>query len=107
MNQACQRAVNPQLQSLPQLDLRASRTEFLAYFDNGWALTEMLFSALKDEAAYTVRPYHKLRHPMIFYYAHPAVLYVNKLRLAGLLDGPVNEAYELLFETGVDEMRWD
>ncbi|HEU5048449.1 MAG TPA: 5-histidylcysteine sulfoxide synthase [Rickettsiales bacterium] len=107
MNQACQRAVTAQLHSLPQLDLGASRGEFLAYFDNGWALTEMLFSALKNEAAYIVRPYHKLRHPMIFYYAHPAVLYVNKLRLAGLVDGPVDEAYELLFETGVDEMRWD
>jgi hypothetical protein len=44
---------------------------------------------------------------MIFYYGHPAALYVNKLRVAGLLDKPVNEYFEHIFETGVDEMAWD
>lgn len=44
---------------------------------------------------------------MIFYYAHPAALYVNKLRVAGLLDEGVNAEFEHIFETGVDEMAWD
>jgi hypothetical protein len=24
-------------------------------------------------------PYHDLRHPLIFYYGHPAVLFINKV----------------------------
>lgn len=30
-------------------------------------------------------PAHGLRHPLIFYYGHPATLYVNKLRAAGII----------------------
>ena len=30
-------------------------------------------------------PPHGLRHPLIFYYGHSAVLYVNKLRAAGII----------------------
>lgn len=95
------------IHSLPQVSCAASRQELLDYFDNSWTLTEVLFSGLASDEAYVRRPYHQLRHPMIFYYAHPVVLYVNKLRVAGLLSGPVNEAFEQLFEVGVDEMRWD
>lgn len=93
--------------SLPQVSLLANRKAILDYFDNGWALTELLFSGLANEEAFYRRPYHQLRHPMIFYYGHPVALYVNKLRVAGLLDAPVNAELEKLFETGVDEMRWD
>ncbi len=93
--------------SLPQVSCAASRQELLAYFDNTWTLTEVLFSGLASDEAYYVRPYHQLRHPMIFYYGHPVALYVNKLRVAGLLTAPVNAEFEVLFETGVDEMRWD
>ncbi len=94
-------------ESLPLLNLHASRAEVLAYFKNTWALTEMLFTGLASEEAFYRRPYHQLRHPMIFYYGHPVALYVNKLRLAGLFEGPVDAELEKLFETGVDEMRWD
>jgi hypothetical protein len=48
-----------------------------------------------------------LRHPQIFYYGHTACLYVNKLRVAGVLDKPVNAYFESIFEVGVDEMLWD
>lgn len=93
--------------SLPQVMLDAKRGDVLDYFNNSWTLTEVLFSGLANEEAFYLRPYHKLRHPMIFYYGHVATVYINKLRVAGLLDGPVNEAFEALFEVGVDEMRWD
>lgn len=93
--------------SLPQLDIRAGRAALLAYFENTWRLTETLFSALVSEEAYYVRPYHKTRHPFIFYYAHPVTFYVNKLLVAGLIDQPLNAHFEILFETGVDEMSWD
>lgn len=84
-----------------------SRQETQDYFANGWALNELLMSALQGEAAFTRSPDHGLRHPMIFYYGHTAILFVNKLRVAGLLDAPVNAEFERLFEVGVDEMSWD
>lgn len=93
--------------SLPLVSLSADRQQILNYLNNTWTLTEMLFSGLANEEAFSVRPYHHLRHPLIFYFGHPAVFYVNKLRVAGLLSEPVNSDYERIFETGVDEMSWD
>ena len=96
------------VRGIPVPDLsRAKREDVLAYFENGWMITETLFAGLVGEAAFYRPPWHDLRHPMIFYYAHPAALYVNKLRVAGVLDGPVNADFEQVFETGVDEMSWD
>ena len=69
-------------------------------------MSELLFSSLQGRQAFETPPWHRLRHPLIFYYCHPAVLYVNKLRLAGLSDA-VNPEFEALFEAGVDEMSWD
>lgn len=43
----------------------------------------------------------------MFYYGHPAVLYVNKLRVAGLLQGPINEYFEGIFEVGESAFRGD
>lgn len=100
---SCDRTVRSQ----PLLHLNSSRQEVLAYFKNTWGLTETLFSGLVSEEAFYRRPYHKTRHPLIFYYAHPVCFYVNKLLVSGIIDHPVNAEYELLFETGVDEMNWD
>ena len=52
-------------------------------------------------------PVHGLRHPQIFYYGHTPCLYINKLRLAGVITKPVNPYFESIFEVGVDEMLWD
>lgn len=99
--------VGEELSSLPQLQfLQISRQDVLNYFNNTWNLTEILFSALEESAFYRA-PYHQLRHPLIFYYAHPAVLYINKLRVAGLLSDPIDPYFEEIFEVGVDEMSWD
>lgn len=96
------------LQALPLLNLDiCSRQDILDYFDNTWTLTELLFQGLKTAEAYTRSPYHQLRHPLIFYYGHPAVLFINKLRLAGLVDQPIDLYLEKVLETGVDEMSWD
>jgi 5-histidylcysteine sulfoxide synthase/putative 4-mercaptohistidine N1-methyltranferase len=95
------------IRSLPQVNVNGTRKELVDYFDNSWTLTEVLFNGLNGDNAYYKRPYHQLRHPMIFYYAHPAVFYINKLRVAGLIDEPTNPTFEKIFETGVDEMRWD
>ena len=96
------------LTSLPLPNLATcTRQQVLDYFDNTWTLTETLFSGLQSEEAFFRPPYHQLRHPMIFYFGHPPALYVNKLRVAGLIEQPLNSYFERLFETGVDEMRWD
>ncbi|MBS2009294.1 MAG: 5-histidylcysteine sulfoxide synthase [Cyanobacteria bacterium SZAS TMP-1] len=104
----CPGFVDGKLHSLPMPDLATcSRRSVLDYFDNTWTLNELLFSSLIGEEPFYRPPYHDLRHPLVFYYVHPSVLYVSKLRLAGLLDGPINSYFESLFETGVDEMSWD
>lgn len=96
------------LQALPLVNLEiCTRQDVLDYFNNSWTLTEILFSSLKNESTYTRPPYHELRHPLIFYYGHPAVLYYNKLRLAGLVTAPVDLYLEKILEIGVDEMSWD
>ena len=96
------------LTSLPLPNLGScTRQQALDYFDNSWTLTELLFSGLQGEEAFFRPPYHDLRHPLIFYYGHPPALYTNKLRIAGPIESPINPYFERLFETGVDEMRWD
>ena len=96
------------LHALPLLNLDiCSREDILDYFNNSWTLTELLFQGIRVEEAYKRPPYHQLRHPMIFYYGHPAVLYLNKMRIAGLFSDPVNLYLEKVLETGVDEMSWD
>lgn len=71
-----------------------TRQQVLDYFDNAWTLTEVLFACLQGEEAFVRQPYHQLRHPMMFYYVHPAVLYINKFRVAGLLDAPLDQYFE-------------
>jgi len=103
--------VNPQtgkIQSLPMPNLgKVTRKAAQDYFDNSWTITETLFAGFKGEEPFYRPPVHGLRHPQIFYYGHTPCLYVNKLRVAGVLDGPVNEYFESIFEVGVDEMLWD
>jgi len=97
-----------QLQSLPLPNLlNCTREATLAYFNNTWTITELLFSSLQTSEAFLRSPDHGLRHPLIFYFGHPAVLYINKLCVAGLLPHGVNGFMEDHFETGVDEMSWD
>ena len=70
------------LRALPIPDLTtATRQDLLDYLDNNWAMTECLFAALNGEEAFYNPPKHQLRHPFIFYYGHPAVVYINKLRV--------------------------
>jgi hypothetical protein len=91
---------------LPHLD-SVTRESAQQYFDNSWTLYETLFAGLKGEQGFYCPPVHGLRHPQIFYYGHTACLYVNKLRVSGVLQEPVNPYLESIFEVGVDEMLWD
>lgn len=92
--------------AMPHFDT-CTRQSVLDYFNNGWTLTESLFLSLNSDEAFYRPPYHGLRHPLVFYYVHPATLFINKLHLAKLIENRINPYFEKLFETGVDEMSWD
>lgn len=53
-----------------------------------------IFPHSQGPDAFLRQPYHQLRHPKIFYYGHPAVVYVNKFRVAGLLEGGIDPFIE-------------
>ncbi|XP_077981461.1 uncharacterized protein LOC144436526 isoform X2 [Glandiceps talaboti] len=95
------------LKSMKPLDLSCTtKEEIKAYFENSYSINESLFTGLKDESVFFKCP-DRLRLPLVFYYAHTATVYVNKLLIAGLIKERVNFDFETLFETGVDEMSWD
>lgn len=99
---------NGHLRSLPLPNLsQVTRASAQEYFDNSWTLFETLFAGLKGEEPFYRPPVHGLRHPQIFYYGHTPCLYINKLRVSGVLDKPINAYFESIFEVGVDEMLWD
>ena len=61
---------------------------------------------MKDDQAYYEKP-EPLRHPLIFYLAHTAVFFVNKLRVAKIIEHNVDNNIESMMAIGVDEMSWD
>ncbi|BCD68492.1 5-histidylcysteine sulfoxide synthase [Nitratiruptor sp. YY09-18] len=83
-----------------------TKEQIRSYFLWSYKTYEKLFDLLKNDVAFYQQP-EPLRHPLIFYYGHTAVFYINKLRLAKLIDKRVNEEYESIFAIGVDEMSWD
>ncbi len=84
----------------PMLD-QMNRDSLAEYFVNTWNLYEWLFSAIRAEGALYQNP-DPLRQPLIFYLGHTAVFYVNKLKLAGLIEAGLNDGFERLFAVGVD-----
>ena len=82
------------------------RAEILAYFHRTCELDERLFDLIRHEAAFFVR-HEPLRHPPIFYLAHPATFYVNKLYVARLFKSRIDPRMEAMMAVGVDEMSWD
>ena len=59
------------------------------------------------EEAFYRPPYHHLRHPMVFYYRHPAALYINSCgwrASSTTRSTPISNGSSVI---GVDEMRWD
>ncbi len=91
---------------LTGLDVEKKRAELKAYFEQTWELYESLFSLINQDEAFVLRP-EPLRHPLIFYYGHTAVFYVNKLLLGKFIKQRVNNQIESVCAVGVDEMSWD
>ena len=87
-------------------DKELKRQEIRTYFQSCYKRYESLFKVISDERAYFQKS-DPLRHPMIFYYGHTATFFINKLKLAKLIDKRVDKDLESIFAVGVDEMSWD
>jgi 5-histidylcysteine sulfoxide synthase len=79
----------------------ANREILKGYFENTWWMYENLFSSIQLDSSYYLSP-DPLRNPIIFYYGHTAVFYVNKLLLSGLIETGINSRFEEIFAKGVD-----
>ncbi len=91
---------------LNQGDPESKRQEVLDYFHNTFSLYESIFECLNsDEAFYAIA--NPLRHPLIFYYGHTSVFFINKLNVARLISQRVDPTLESMLAIGVDEMSWD
>ena len=82
------------------------RTELRRYFHQSFDLFESLFDLLRSDDVF-YRQSEPTRHPMIFYFGHTAIFYVNKLFISGALKERIDPHFESLFAVGVDEMTWD
>lgn len=87
-------------------DREMKRQEIRAYFHETFMLYERLFDCLVSEQAYYSKA-TPLRHPLIFYYGHTAVFFVNKLHVAKLIPNRLDPELESMLAIGVDEMSWD
>lgn len=84
----------------------AKREEILHYFHQSFSLYESLFECLASDEAYYQKA-SPLRHPLIFYYGHTAVFFVNKLNVAKFINQRIDPVLESSLAIGVDEMSWD
>ncbi len=87
-------------------DIESKREEIREYFNNSYTLFESMFDILKDDKVFYQKS-QESRHPMIFYFAHTAIFYINKLILGGVISDRLNPYFESIFAVGVDEMSWD
>ena len=84
----------------------AKRAELRRYFHQTCEIYDRLFALIRDDASYYER-HEPLRHPLIFYYAHPAVFYLNKLTAGRYIPERLDPVLEAMMAVGVDEMSWD
>ena len=99
----------PTLSKPPRLSgesVEQKKAQLKTYFTETWELYESLFSLITEDKAYFLRP-EPLRHPLIFYYGHTAVFYINKLMLGKYIDTRIDPHLESICAVGVDEMSWD
>lgn len=87
-------------------DVASKRQEILDYFHHSFTLYESLFECLASDEAFYTRA-NRLRHPLIFYFGHTSVFYINKLNLTNLIDERIDPKLESSLAVGVDEMSWD
>jgi len=86
-------------------EMEGKREQIRDYFLKTYELYERLFEIVQSDEVFYDRP-ESLRHPIIFYFGHTAVFYINKLLLTKKCER-INPRFESLFAIGVDEMSWD
>ena len=91
---------------LSQGDVEDLRAKIKKHFLDTFKLDDAVYDQLQSDDVFYKRP-DVLRHPLIFYYGHTSVFFINKLVLAKLIDTRINPKFESLFAIGVDEMSWD
>jgi 5-histidylcysteine sulfoxide synthase len=91
----------------PLHESRQKRADIERAFQTTFDITDRLFENLTTEAYFTRS--EPLRHPLIFYFGHSAVFFMNKLILGQYLpvSARVDAELESLCAVGVDEMSWD
>ncbi len=82
------------------------REQIRSYFHNTFSIDEKLYESIYRQEGFYLRA-DPLRHPLVFYFGHTAVFYINKLNLAQIISRRINPAFESMFAVGVDEMSWD
>lgn len=87
-------------------DCILKREELKNYFHQSYTIFESLFELLRSDDVFYLQS-EPTRHPMIFYFGHTAIFYINKLIASGGLEERINPYFEKLFAVGVDEMTWD
>ena len=87
-------------------DPEKKREEIRSYFHQTFSLYESLFDCLASDDAYYTKA-TPLRHPLIFYYGHTSVFFINKLHVAKLIPERLDPRIESMLAIGVDEMSWD
>lgn len=87
-------------------DADAKREQIRQYFHASYSLDEALYETLTYHETFYRRA-DPLRHPLIFYFGHTAVFYINKLLVAKLIDRRIDPTLESMCAVGVDEMSWD
>lgn len=95
-----------QMPTLRGDDSDLKRAEIKSYFQYCFRRYESLFTTVVSEKAYYIKA-DPLRHPIIFYYGHTATFFINKLKLAKIIDEHIDPELESVFAVGVDEMSWD
>lgn len=92
--------------NLREGDPEQKREEIRRYFHETFDVYERLFLPMKGQEAF-LRRADPLRHPLIFYYGHTAVFFINKLVLGKFLPQRIDPQLESMCAIGVDEMSWD
>ncbi len=87
-------------------DVETKRAEILQYFHDSFSLYESLFECMASDESFYHRA-NNLRQPLIFYYGHTSVFFINKLNVANLINQRVDPMMESMLAIGVDEMSWD
>lgn len=105
-SQALADLATPRTPLITGTDPEAKRAEIRQYFHDTFDAYEKLFETLKGQEAFVTRA-DPLRHPLIFYYGHTAVFFINKLVLGKYLPQRLDAALERQCAIGVDEMSWD